>query len=75
LSPIFWSVKDVSGILLMIQQINPIGQLIEIAHALVIYKEVPPLSDWLYTTVFVFAILFVGYFVFQKFAPKVAEEL
>ena len=75
LSPIFWSVKDVSGILLVIQQINPIGQLIEIAHALVIYKEVPPLSDWLYTTVFVFAILFVGYFVFQKFEHKVAEEL
>jgi len=75
MSPIFWSVKDVSGVLLVIQQINPLGQLIEIAHALVIYKEVPPLSDWLYTTVFVFAILFVGYFVFQKFDPRVAEEL
>jgi len=75
LSPIFWFVKDVSGFLLVIHQINPVGQIIEISHALVVYKEVPPLSDWLYTTVFVFAIFFVGYFVFQKFAPKVAEEL
>jgi len=75
LSPIFWYVKDVSGFLLVIQQINPIGQLIEIAHVLVIYKEIPPLSDWLYTTVFVFAIFFVGYYVFQKFEHKVSEEL
>jgi len=75
LSPIFWFVKDVDGILSMVHQINPLGQLIEISHALVVYKEVPPLSDWLYTTVFVFAIFFVGYFVFQKFDPKVAEEL
>jgi len=75
MSPIFWFVKDVGGILTMIHQINPLGQLIEISHALVVYKEVPPLSDWLSTTVFVFAIFFVGYFVFQKFDPKVAEEL
>jgi len=75
MSPIFWSVKDVGGVLSVIHQINPLGQLIEIAHALIIYKEVPPLSDWLYTTVFVFAIFFVGYFVFQKFEHKVSEEL
>jgi len=75
LSPIFWYVKDVSGILLLIHKINPVGQLIEISHALVVYKEVPPLSDWLYTTVFVFAIFFVGYFVFQKYEHKAAEDL
>jgi len=74
-SPIFWFLKDVDGILLVIQNINPLGQLIEIAHALVIYKQIPPLSDWLYTTAFVFAIFFVGYFVFQKLEHKVAEEI
>jgi len=75
LSPIFWFVKDVSGFLLVIQQINPVGQLIEISHALVVYKEVPPLSDWLYTTAFVFAIFFVGYFVFQKYENKIGEMI
>jgi len=75
LSPIFWFVKDVDGVLLWIHQINPLGQLIEITHTLVIFREVPPLSDWLYTTVFVFAIFFVGYFVFQKFEHKVAEAI
>jgi len=75
LSPIFWFVKDVSGFLLVIQQINPVGQLIEISHALVVYKEVPPLSDWLYTTAFVFVIFFVGYFVFQKYENKIGEMI
>jgi len=75
ISPIFWYLENVDGILLTIQKMNPLGQLIEIAHGLVIYKQIPPLSDWLYTTVFVFAIFFLGYFVFQKFEKKVAEEL
>jgi len=75
ISPIFWYLKDVDGILVSIQKINPLGQLIEIAHALVIYKQIPPLSDWIYTTVFVFAIFFVGYFVFHKFEHRIAEEL
>ena len=75
ISPIFWYLKDVDGVLLVIQKINPLGQLIEIAHALVIYKQIPPLSDWLYTVAFVFAIFFVGYFVFHKFEHRVAEEL
>ena len=75
ISPIFWYLKEVDGILLVIQKINPLGQLIEISHALVIYKQIPPIADWIYTTVFVFAIFFVGYFVFQKYEQRIAEEI
>jgi len=75
ISPIFWYLENVDGILLIIQKINPIGQLIEIAHALVIYKEIPPLSDWLYTLVYVLVIFFVGYFIFRKFEDRITEEL
>ena len=75
LSPIFWYLKDVNGILLQIHQINPLGQLIEISHSLVIYGQIPPITDWLYTSFFVLAIFLIGYFVFQKFEDKITERL
>jgi len=75
-SPIFWRLEDVNGTILTdIQKINPLGQLIEITHKIVINGEIPPLEDWLYTTSYVIAILLVGYFVFRKYRNRVAEEL
>jgi len=73
ISPIFWKLDNVSGVLLDIQKINPLGQLIEISHKLVIDGEIPPAGDWLYTTSYILAILFIGYFVFKKFEYRVAE--
>jgi len=74
-SPIFWSLDYVEeGILLEIQKINPIGQIIEIGHKLV-FGEIPPVTDWLYTSAFVFGILFVGYFIFQRFEKNAVEEI
>jgi len=75
ISPIFWRLENVDGILLQIQKINPLGQLIEISHKLVIDGQIPPLNEWMYTTVFVFAIFFFGYFVFHKFQYRIVEEL
>jgi ABC-2 type transport system permease protein len=78
-SPIFWKIDEVKGaggeFLLLILQINPLGQIIELGHKLVVDGEIPQLEDWLYTGVFVIAIFFVGYFVFQKLQEKVVEEL
>lgn len=75
LSPIFWRLENVEGFLLQIQAINPLGQLIEIAHKLVINGQVPSFNEWIYTTTYVIVILFLGYFVFQKFQNKIVEEL
>jgi len=75
ISPIFWFIKDVKGFLLQLHQINPLGQIIELTHVLVIDKQIPPLSDWIYTTIFVLAIFFIGYFVFHKFENNVTEQL
>ena len=75
ISPIFWYVEDAEGIVLILHSINPVGQLIEIAHNLVVFREIPPLSDWLYSTIFVFAILIFGYAVFRKFENKIISEL
>ncbi len=75
LSPIFWRVDNVEGILLSIQKINPLGQLIEISHKLVLEGQIPPLSEWLYTTFFVISIFLFGYFIFQKLEGKISEIL
>lgn len=74
-SPIFWYLKDAEGILLTIHSINPFGQLVEITHKIAVFGEIPTLSDWLYTTMFVFAILIFGYAIFRKFENKILEEL
>jgi len=74
-SPIFWYLNDALEILQIIQAINPVGQLIEITHQIVVFNQIPPLSDWLYTSFFVLAILIFGYSIFRKFESKVVEEL
>jgi len=75
ISPIFWYVDQVEGILIDIQKINPLGQLIELAHTVVIYGTIPSINEWLYTSTFIFAIFFFGYFVFHKYEDRITEKL
>ncbi len=75
ISPIFWYVDRVEGILLQIHQLNPLGQLIEIAHKLVINGQIPPLGDWLYTASIIFGIFFLGFFVLNKLESRIVEKL
>jgi len=75
LSPIFWYTSDVDGILLEIHKINPIGQIIELSHNIVVFGEIPPLTDWLYTSSIILGIFFFGYALFQKYEQKAVENL
>jgi len=75
ITPIFWFLKDVNGILLQIHQINPLGQLIEISHKLVIDGQIPSINEWGYTTFFVLGIFFFGFIVLNKFEHKIMEAL
>ena len=75
ISPIFWRVDEVDGVLLVIHKMNPLGQLIEISHSLVVGKEIPPLYDWIYTSVFIFSIFIIGFIIFHKYEKKVVEEI
>jgi len=75
ISPIFWYVDKVSGVLSYIQAVNPLGRLIEITHNLAIDGTIPPLEEWLYTSSLIAIIFFVGYFVFQKWQKRIVEEL
>ncbi len=74
LSPVFWYLDDASGFAVEIQKVNPIGQIIELGHK-VIFGQIPPLGDWLYTTAFVFGIFIFGYTVFQRLQKRVLEVL
>ena len=74
-SPIFWNPKDVDGILLQIHKINPFGQLIDISHKLVIDGQIPPISEWAYTTLIICGIFVLGYFVFNRLQEKIVEDL
>jgi len=74
-SPIFWYVDDANEILLSIHAINPLGQLIELAHKLVVFGEIPPLIDWIYASGLVALIFIIGYGVFQKYEKYALEEM
>lgn len=71
-SPVFWYLDNSSGILITLQKINPLGQMINMAHDIV-FGQLPTLYDWTYSTVMVLAILFFGYAVFQKYQRRVNE--
>jgi len=75
ISPIFWYVDKVSGVLTYIQAVNPLGRLIEITHNIAIDGTIPPLEEWLYTSSLIAIIFFVGYFVFQKWQNKIMEVI
>jgi len=75
-TPIFWYVDEVKApILLQLHSINPLGQIIELAHKIVIFDQVPPLEDWLYTTLYVSVIFIIGFFVFRTYEKRITEEL
>ena len=75
LSPVFWYIEDASEILLSIHAVNPLGQIIELGHNLVVFDKVPPLEDWLYASLLVFIVFLVGFLTFKKFEKRVMEEI
>ena len=74
-SPIFWYVDDANEILLAIHAVNPLGQLIELAHKVVVFGEIPPLIDWIYASGLVALVFIIGYGVFQKYEKFALEEM
>ncbi len=75
MSPIFWYLEGSGEFLRTIHLVNPIGQIIELSHHLIIYGTIPPLMDWIHTTVFIVAIFFAGFAVFQLLEKKVVEAV
>lgn len=73
-TPIFWYLEDSSELVNNIHSVNPLGQLVDLAHK-VTFGELPDITEWAYSFIFVIVILFISYMVFQKFESKVAERL
>lgn len=73
-TPVFWYEDQVGGFLLELQKINPLSQLIELFHK-VILGTAPSLNEWVYSSAFVFGILILGYIIFQKYEKKITEML
>jgi ABC-type polysaccharide/polyol phosphate export permease len=75
ISPIFWYLEEADGILLTLFYLNPVGQIIELTHHVVVFGTIPPLMDWLYTSAFVLGIFALGFAVFNKYEKRAVEEL
>ncbi len=75
ITPIFWYLKDVDGILLTFHSINPLGQIIELTHKVVIGRTIPPVEDWAYAILLISIVFLIGYTVFHKLQNKIVEEL
>lgn len=78
-TPIIWYLEDIDKrgfgeVLLTIHSLNPVGQIVELAHNLVVFQKIPPISDWVYSAIFSIGLLFFGYWVFQKYQSRIVEE-
>lgn len=75
LVPIFYSLEILPQEIRRIIVLNPMAQIIEMAHNTVLYNVLPSLEDLTYTTVIVVVTFFVGYFIFKRLEGKMVEEL
>ena len=75
ITPIFWSLDNVKGILLTIHSINPVGQIVELGHQLVVFGNIPSLGEWLYVSSLVFIIFIIGFVTFKKLEKRALEAL
>ena len=73
-TPIFWYLDEVGGLLSEIQKINPVGQIMELMHK-IIFGEIPSVQEWAITSIYCIGIFIVGYIIFKKYEGKIAEEL
>lgn len=74
ITPIFWNLDDVHGILHDIQIINPLSQILTLSHKIV-FGINPTLIEWTYAFLITFGILCLGYIVFHKYQNNFIEEL
>ncbi len=75
LTPVIYNIdvfpEDIQRILL----INPVAQLLEMAHQTVLYGTLPSLENLGYTIGVIFGILILGFLTFRHYQFKVVEEI
>jgi ABC-type polysaccharide/polyol phosphate export permease len=75
LVPIFLRLEVYPPYIRNVLYYNPMAQMIDIGHKVVLYNTLPSLHDITYLILISFAVLGVGYVIFKKFEPKAIELL
>jgi lipopolysaccharide transport system permease protein len=75
LVPIFLTLEVYPPYLRNLLYYNPMAQMIDIGHKVVLYNTLPSLQDFTYLILVSFAVLGVGYGIFKKFESKAIEIL
>jgi len=75
LVPIFYTLDMLPENIRQLVMLNPMAQMIEMAHNITLYGTLPSYQDLSYTIGIIIAIFFGGYFIFKKFEKRVVEEL
>ena len=75
ISPVIYSLDTFPEELRRFLLINPVAQILEMAHNSVLYGTLPSLSSVAYTVGVTFGILILGYFTFRHYQFKMVEEL
>jgi len=75
ITPIFYLADIWPENIRQILFLNPMAQLINMAHNVALYNTLPTIEDMTYTIVVIFILLTIGYVVFRKYEGDLAQEL
>jgi len=75
LSPVFYSLNMFPAGIQSLLLLNPMAQIIQMAHNATLYGTLPTLADLSYTIMFCCSTLAVGLVTFHKLEPRLAEEI
>lgn len=73
LTPVFYQINFLPKPISDFVKLNPLAQLIEIAHNAVLYNKLPSFQDITYITIVSFAVLIAGWFIFRKMNSTIDE--
>ena len=75
LTPVIYSIDVFPEEIRRILLINPVAQLLEMAHQTVLYGTLPSLENVVYTIGVIFGIFILGIITFRHYQFKVIEEI
>lgn len=73
--PIIYTREMLSEEIQEIFYLLPTVRLFDMIHQTVLFDKIPNFSDFVYVTLLSFVILGLGYLIYRKFEPRIAEEI
>lgn len=75
ITPVFWKVDDMAPEFARVFLLNPLALLMEMAHQVLLFNEIPSSGDFIYATASSFLFLIAGWYIFSKLEKKVVDNL